>query len=44
MPALIEECIDLSIAVVWVQEGVSHEATASKAEQAGIQVVMGNAS
>ena len=40
MPALVEECIDLSIAAIWAQEGVSHEAAASKAEQAGIQVVM----
>ena len=40
IPAIVESCIRLGIKRLWLQDGVIHEAAASHAQQAGIQVVM----
>ena len=40
VPEVVDEAIRLKLPVIWLQEGVIHEAAASKARQAGIFVVM----
>ena len=40
VPELVDEAIKLKVPVVWMQEGVVHEAAAEKARKAGIFVVM----
>lgn len=40
VPAIVESCIQLGIKILWLQEGVIHEAAAKRAQQAGIAVVM----
>lgn len=40
VPAIVDEAIELKIPVVWMQEGVIHQAAAEKARKAGIFVVM----
>ena len=40
VPALVEECVDLRLPALWLQEGVVHEAAARKARDAGLFVVM----
>ncbi len=37
---LVEEAIQRGVKVVWMQEGVIHEEAKTKAEQAGLKVVM----
>lgn len=40
VPEIVDEVIRLKIPALWLQEGVVHEAAASKARKAGITVVM----
>jgi predicted CoA-binding protein len=40
VPEVVDEAIKLKVPVVWMQEGVIHEAAAEKARKAGIFVVM----
>jgi predicted CoA-binding protein len=40
VPELVDEAIKLKVPVIWMQEGVVHEAAAEKARKAGIFVVM----
>ena len=40
VPEIVDEVIRLKIPALWLQEGVVHEAAASKAREAGITVVM----
>ena len=37
---LVDECIDLGIKAIWLQDGVINEEAALKAQQAGITVIM----
>ena len=40
VPPIVDQAIQLKVPVVWMQEGVIHEAAAQKARQAGLFVVM----
>lgn len=40
VPAIVDECIRLGIKNLWLQDGVVHEVAASRAQIAGITVVM----
>jgi len=40
VPAIVESCINLGIKKLWLQDGVIHEESALRAQQAGITVVM----
>ena len=40
VPEVVEQAIQIKAPVIWMQEGVVHEAAAEKARQAGIFVVM----
>jgi len=40
VPDVVEQAIRIKAPVIWMQEGVIHEAAAEKARQAGIFVVM----
>ena len=40
VPEIVDEAIKLRLPVIWMQEGVGHEAAAEKARMAGIFVVM----
>lgn len=40
VPAIVESCIKLGIKILWLQEGVIHEAAAQRAKEAGMTVVM----
>ena len=40
VPAIIDECIQLKIDAVWLQEGIIHEQAAQKACQHGILMTM----
>jgi predicted CoA-binding protein len=40
VPAIVDQAIQLKVPAIWMQEGVVHEASAQKARQAGIFVVM----
>lgn len=40
VPVIVDEAIKLKVPVIWMQEGVIHEAAAEKARKAGIFVVM----
>ncbi len=40
VPEVVDEAIRLKVPVIWMQEGVIHEAAAEKARKAGIFVVM----
>lgn len=39
IPAIVDEAIDIGAKVIWMQLGLSDEESASKAKQAGLQVV-----
>ncbi|MGH9522106.1 MAG: CoA-binding protein, partial [Terriglobales bacterium] len=40
VPEVIDQAIQLKVPVIWLQEGVVHEAAAEKARKAGITVIM----
>lgn len=40
VPEIVEDCIDLGVKVLWLQEGVVNEEAAKKAKKKGITVVM----
>lgn len=40
VPEIVEEAIQVGARTVWMQEGVIHEEAASRAREAGLQVVM----
>ncbi len=40
IPPVIEQCIRIGIKTVWMQLGIVHNEAASKAREAGIEVVM----
>lgn len=40
VPPIVEDAIAIHAKVVWMQEGISNEAAAQKASQAGLEVVM----
>lgn len=40
VPAIVDECIELSLPALWLQEGVVDEAAALRAGEAGLTVVM----
>jgi uncharacterized protein len=40
VPALVEECIELGVRYLWLQDGVIHESAAQRAQAAGITVIM----
>jgi predicted CoA-binding protein len=40
VPEIVDAAIDVGAKVVWMQEGIAHNAAADKARAAGLQVVM----
>lgn len=40
IPAIVDEAIRLGAKVIWMQEGLAHNAAAGKARAAGLRVVM----
>ncbi len=40
VPEVVEQAIQLKVPVIWLQEGVIHDAAAEKARKAGITVIM----
>jgi predicted CoA-binding protein len=40
IPAIVDEAIRIGARVVWMQDGLTHNAAAGKARAAGLQVVM----
>lgn len=40
VPEIVDDCIDLGVKVLWLQEGVVNEEAAKKAKKKGITVVM----
>ena len=40
VPALVEQCLQLKLPALWLQEGVVHEAAAQRARDGGVFVVM----
>lgn len=40
VPPVVDEAIKIGAKIIWMQEGISHEESAQKARDAGLQVVM----
>ncbi len=40
VPTVVDQAIDIGARAIWMQEGVVHNAAASRARKAGIQVIM----
>ena len=40
VPEVVDQAIQLKVPVIWMQEGVVHQAAAEKARKAGITVIM----
>ena len=40
VPPVVDEAIKIGAKVIWMQEGIRHEASAQKAREAGLKVVM----
>lgn len=40
LPALVEECLDLKLKAIWIQDGIINELAAERARAAGMMVVM----
>jgi predicted CoA-binding protein len=40
VPDVVDQAIQMKVPVIWMQEGVIHEAAAEKARKAGITVIM----
>ena len=40
VPEIVNECIQCNMPALWLQEGVSHQRAALRAQQAGITVIM----
>ena len=40
VPPIVEEAIERKARIIWMQEGVTHQDSALKAEEAGLKVVM----
>ena len=40
VPDVVDQAIQMKVPVIWMQEGVVHEAAAEKARKAGITVIM----
>ena len=40
VPDVVDQAIQMKVPVIWLQEGVVHEAAAEKARKAGITVIM----
>jgi predicted CoA-binding protein len=40
VPAVVDQAIHIGVRAIWMQEGVVHNDSASKARKAGIQVIM----
>jgi predicted CoA-binding protein len=40
VPPVVDEAIKIGTKVIWMQEGISHEEAAKKAQAAGVQVIM----
>jgi predicted CoA-binding protein len=41
VPEILDQCLQLGIRNIWMQEGAEHEASAERALAAGMTVVMG---
>lgn len=37
---IVEECVELAIKAIWIQEGIVNEPAARRAEEAGMMVIM----
>jgi predicted CoA-binding protein len=37
---VVEECIELGLKAIWIQEGIVNDPAARRAQEAGIMVVM----
>ena len=40
IPAVVEECLDLKLKAIWIQDGIINEPAAERARAAGMTVIM----